>query len=168
MKRMCLLWAMSMGLTFLPARGEELTVDAVRSMIRDWSADFAAFRFDAMAMYFADDATVTLTHPVKRNVMEMTKAGYIESVRPLAQTWTGMVLVVDSVDVRIAGGTATAIMLGHQTVQGVDTSVTRGGRTTLDVQIRDGQPRIVRAEIIPEENAEYRRFRNPATPGPFR
>jgi len=159
---------MAMGLTFLPARGEELTAEVVRSMVRNWSSDFAAFRFDAMATYFADDATVTLTHPVKRIIMEMTKAGYIESVRPLAQTWTGMVMVVDSVEVRITGETATAVVLGHQTVQGVDTAVTRGGRTTLDVQIRDGQPRIVRAEIIPEENAEYRRFRNPAMPGPFR
>jgi len=152
-KAACGLLALVYATTNVSAQA--VTTNDVSELLEKWKTSIEAFDFDAFAGFIADDAEITLTHPISRQIQQMTKQEYVDSLRPLAITYTGYVVAIESADIVVEGEEAMVSMRGQQTVSRPEVRITRRMESTLVLRLVDGRLKVVRSVTVPAEKADY-------------
>jgi len=99
-----------------PVVAQEIRRAEVNVFLGQWIEALRAFDFNRLTALIAEDAQISLTHPVSREVQPFTREAYIDALRPLQGTYTAVDFVVDDQLVRIDGDLAVVRLRGRQIV----------------------------------------------------
>ncbi|HMO04062.1 MAG TPA: DUF4440 domain-containing protein [Kiritimatiellia bacterium] len=139
-----------------PVVAQEIRRAEVNVFLGQWIEALRAFDFNRLTALIAEDAQISLTHPVSREVQPFTREAYIDALRPLQGTYTAVDFVVDDQLVRIDGDLAVVRLRGRQIVTQLHRTTERGS-TSRFILRRSGEHLLIQqAVIVPDDWADYR------------
>lgn len=135
---------------------QEIRRAEVNVFLGQWIEALRAFDFNRLSTLIAEDAQITLTHPVSREVQPFTREAYIDALRPLQGTYTAVDFVVDDQLVRIDGDLAVVRLRGRQIVTQLHRTTERGSTSRFILRRGTDGLLIQQAVIVPDDWADYR------------
>jgi hypothetical protein len=155
-------WMLAVAMTAapmlaVPSAAQEIRRAEVDVFLGQWIEALRAFDFNRLSGLIAEDAQISLTHPVSRDVQPFTREAYIEALRPLQGSYTSVDFVVDDQLVRIDGDLAVVRLRGRQIVTQLHRTTERGS-TSRFILRRSGEGLVIQqAVIVPDDWADYRK-----------